>query len=83
MGPPQCNHKASYKYHVSTGFVPNSWAVLLTLPSSDSLFVLSKHTLLKIIIALHLPNALLNLLAVEELDSWFTLGISSQGTAVT
>ena len=60
MGPPQHNHKASYKYLVSEGFVPNSRAASLTLPSSVSLFlfVLSKHMLLKIIIAPHLPNVI-------------------------
>lgn len=57
-GPPQHNHKASYKYLVSAGFVPSSLAASLTLPSSGFLFlfVLSKHLLLKIIIAPHLPN---------------------------
>lgn len=57
MGPPQRNNKASYKYLVSAGFLPNSQAPSLTLPSvSLFLFVFSKQMLLKIIIAPHLPD---------------------------
>jgi len=68
MSPPQQNDKASSKYLVSVGFVLTSWAASLALPSSVSvfLFVLSKHMLLKIIIAPHLPNIIAELFSPQK-----------------